>query len=85
MSDLIDLLYQYVQEHRMAAALAAGSDFPAASCLAEQEQTELEQLLEGNAAGLFSRYLEHQARAEEDERLALFRCGLALGQELARL
>ena len=70
----------------MAAALAAaGPDFPAACRLAEQERTELETLLEGRAAGLFSRYLDHQARAEENERLALFQCGLSLGQELSKL
>ena len=86
MSTLIDLLYQYAQEHRMAAALAAaGPDFPAACRLAEQERTELETLLEGRAAGLFSRYLDHQAQAEEDERLALFQCGLSLGRELAQI
>lgn len=86
MSDLIDLLYQYAQEHRMAGALAtAGPDFHTACRLAEQERTELESLLEGRAAGLFSRYLDHQARAEEDERLALFQCGLSLGQELSKI
>lgn len=86
MSDLIDLLYQYAQEHRMAGALAtAGPDFHTACRLAEQERTELETLLEGRAAGLFSRYLDHQAQAEEDERLALFRCGLSLGRELTQI
>lgn len=86
MSTLIDLLYQYAQEHRMAGALAAaGPDFRTACRLAEQERTELETLLEGRAAGLFSRYLDHQARAEENERLALFQCGLSLGQELSKL
>ena len=70
----------------MAAALAAaGPDFPAACRLAEQERTELEALLEGRAAGLFSRYLDHQAQAEEDERLALFQCGLSLGRELTQI
>ena len=86
MSTLIELLYQYAQEHRMAGALAAaGPDFRAACRLAERERTELETLLEGRAAGLFSRYLDHRAQAEEDERLALFRCGLSLGRELSRV
>ena len=70
----------------MAGALAAaGPDFRTACRLAEQERTELETLLEGRAAGLFSRYLDHQAQAEEDERLALFQCGLSLGRELAQI
>ena len=70
----------------MAGALAAaGPDFRTACRLAEREQAELEALLEGRAAGLFSRYLDHQAQAEEDERLALFRCGLSLGRELSRV
>lgn len=70
----------------MATALAAaGPDFRTASCLAEQERTELETLLEGRTAGLFSRYLDHQAQAEEDQRLALFQCGLSLGQELSKI
>ena len=86
MPTLIELLYQYAQEHRMAAALAcAGPDFRAACRLAEQERTELETLLEGRAAGLFSRYLDHRAQADLDERLALFRCGLSLGRELSRV
>ena len=86
MSTLIELLYQYAQEHRMAGALAAaGPDFRAACRLAEQERAELEALLEGRAAELFSRCLDHQAQAEEDERLALFRCGLSLGRELSRV
>lgn len=86
MSDLIDLLYQYAQEHRMAGALAAaGPDFRTTSCLAEQERTELETLLEGRAAGLFSRYLDHQAQADLDQRLALFQCGLSLGRELTQI
>ena len=70
----------------MAGALAsAGPDFRAACRLAEQEQAELETLLEGRAAGLFSRYLDHRAQADLDERLALFRCGLSLGRELSRV
>ena len=90
MTTLIDLLYQYAQEHRMAAALsAAGPEFHTACRLAEQEQGELEGLLEGllegRAAGLFSRYLDHRTQADLEEHLALFRCGLALGQELGRL
>lgn len=86
MTTLIDLLYQYAQEHRMAAALsAAGPEFHIACRLAEQEQRELEGLLEGRAAGLFSRYLDHRTQADLEEHLALFRCGLALGQELGRL
>lgn len=83
MSTLIDLLFQYAQEHRMAPLLAqAGPDFRTASRLAEGERRELEGLLEGRAAGLFSRYLDHQAQADLEERLALFRCGLTLGREL---
>ena len=67
----------------MAPLLAqAGPDFRTASRLAEGERQELEGLLEGRAAGLFSRYLDHQAQADLEERLALFRCGLTLGREL---
>lgn len=63
----------------MAPLLAqAGPDFRTASRLAEGERRELE----GRAAGLFSRYLDHQAQADLEERLALFRCGLTLGREL---
>ena len=70
----------------MAGALAAaGPDFRTACRLAEQERAELEGLLEGRAAGLFSRCLDHRAQADLDEGLALFRCGLSLGRELSKI
>ena len=64
---------------------AARSTNREAHRLAEGERQELEGLLEGRAAGLFSRYLDHQAQADLDERLALFQCGLSLGQELSKI
>ena len=86
MYDLIQVLYQYAQEQQMPAALAAEDpDSRCARSLAEGEQAELEGVLEGGAARLLSRYLDHRAQAEEDERLALFRCGLSLGRELSRV
>lgn len=86
MYDLIQVLYQYAQEQQMPAALAAEDpDSRRARSLAEGEQAELEGVLEGGAARLLSRYLDHQAQADLAHDRALFRCGLAMGLALERL
>ena len=86
MATLIDCLHQYAQEEQMAAVLsAAGPDFRTARHLAEKVQTELEGLLKGREAQLFSAYLDNRDQVELEEDLAIFRCGLSVGLELGRL
>lgn len=86
MTSLLDALYTYAQDQRMGPALAlSGAEFHAAYRLAGEEREELENTLEGQAAQLFARYLDHQAASGLGQSTALFRCGLAIGLELGAL
>ena len=78
---LVELLYQYIEEHRIAKVLPRS---PAAR-QASEEMERLEQLLEGEAARLFRQYLDHEAQAGLERDLALVRCGVSTGLELGRL
>ena len=71
MLDILDVLYNYIQENRIAYYLNGDPEY----CLAGRRMDEAEEWLERLAA----------ARAERDFRYerALFRCGLGLGLELA--
>ena len=67
MLDILDVLYNYIQENRIAYYLNGDPEY----CLAGRRMDEVEEWLEANLPPDF-RY----------ER-ALFRCGLGLGLELA--
>ena len=71
MEQILDVLYNYIQENRIAYYLNGDPEY----CLAGRRMDEAEERLERLAA----------ARAERDFRYerALFRCGLGLGLELA--
>ena len=71
MEQILDVLYNYIQENRIAYYLNGDPEY----CLAGRRMDEAEEWLERLAA----------ARAERDFRYerALFRCGLGLGLELA--
>ena len=77
MEQILDVLYNYIQENRIAYYLNGDPEY----CLAGRRMDEAEEWLEANAR------LERlaAARAERDFRYerALFRCGLGLGLELA--
>lgn len=86
MTSLLDALYTYAQEQRMGPALGQlGAEFHAAYRLAGEEREALENTLEGQAAQLFARYLDHQAESGLGQSTALFRCGLSIGLELGAL
>ena len=73
MEQILDVLYNYIQENRIAYYLNGDPEY----CLAGRRMDEAEEWLEAN--------LPPAARAERDFRYerALFRCGLGLGLELA--
>ena len=73
MEQILDVLYNYIQENRIAYYLNGDPEY----CLAGRRMDEAEEWLEAN--------LPAAARAERDFRYerALFRCGLGLGLELA--
>ena len=73
MEQILDVLYNYIQENRIAYYLNGDPEY----CLAGRRMDEAEEWLEAN--------LLAAARAERDFRYerALFRCGLGLGLELA--
>ena len=77
MEQILDVLYNYIQENRIAYYLNGDPEY----CLAGRRMDEAEEWLEARAR------LERlaAARAERDFRYerALFRCGLGLGLELA--
>ena len=86
MYTLMDILYQYAQEERMASLLnQTGSPFRPAWREAEAAQAALSEQLTGASAALFARYLDQREEAEYLERQALLRCGLSIGLELSRL
>ncbi len=78
MDSLVGTLFSFAQErsHRV--------NGPAAQ-YAARDQEALEQMLEGEAAEVFQRYLDHEAEANGEISIALFRSGLSLGLELGRL
>ena len=77
MEQILDVLYNYIQENRIAYYLNGDPEY----CLAGRRMDEAEEWPEARAR------LERlaAARAERDFRYerALFRCGLGLGLELA--
>ena len=93
MLDILDVLYNYIQENRIAYYLNGDPEY----CLAGRRMDEVEEWLEGPKGlrrwGSATRPREAgarlerlaAARAERDFRYerALFRCGLGLGLELA--
>lgn len=86
MYTLMDILYQYAQEERLASLLnQPGSPFRPAWREAEAAQAALSEQLTGASAALFARYLDQREEVEYLERLALLRCGLSIGLELSRL
>ena len=76
MLDILDVLYNYIQENRIAYYLNGDPEY----CLAGRRMDEVEEWL---ARARLERLAA--ARAERDFRYerALFRCGLGLGLELA--
>ena len=78
MLDILDVLYNYIQENRIAYYLNGDPEY----CLAGRRMDEVEEWL-GEARARLERLAA--ARAERDFRYerALFRCGLGLGLELA--
>ena len=83
MLDILDVLYNYIQENRIAYYLNGDPEY----CLAGRWMDEVEECLEANLPPEARARLERlaAARAERDFRYerALFRCGLGLGLELA--
>ena len=83
MLDILDVLYNYIQENRIAYYLNGDPEY----CLAGRRMDEVEEWLEANLPPEAMARLERlaAARAERDFRYerALFRCGLGLGLELA--
>ena len=85
MRDLIDYLFDYVQEQRVASCLYSDPEYR----LAGRRMDETEAWLEANLPPEAREQLERltAARAEWSFRCerALFRCGLSLGLELGAL
>ena len=86
MKSLFQELYRYVQEERLYRTLVqAGPEARQLSRQAAREEELLEERLEGEERELFSRYLDHRAQADLQRELALLRCGVSIGLELAGL
>ena len=83
MEQILDVLYNYIQENRIAYYLNGDPEY----CLAGRRMDEAEEWLEAKLPPEARARLERlaAARAERDFRYerALFRCGLGLGLELA--
>jgi len=77
MEQILDVLYNYIQENRIAYYLNGDPEY----CLAGRRMDEAEEWLEANLPPEARARLERLAAARAER--ALFRCGLGLGLELA--
>lgn len=85
MQDIIDYLFEYVQEHRLALCLSADPEYQDAGRMAERAADWLAANLSQEARGQLERLTDSRLEQGELTERALFRCGLSLGLELGAL
>ena len=85
MQDVVDCLFEYVLEHRLAVCLDADPRYRDARRMAERAADWLEANLSQEARGQLERLTECSLEQGDLAERALFRCGLSLGLELGAL
>ena len=85
MQDIVDYLFEYVQEHRLAFYLNADPEYQNAGRMAERAADWLAANLGPEARGQLERLTDCSLEQGDLTERALFRCGLSLGLELGAL
>ena len=84
MTDLMEALFAYAQEHSLAALLAEEGAYKSSVCCAEQQEEQLRAALDEQAAARLDALLGELELAGWIEERAAFRAGFRTALELAR-
>ena len=84
MTEPIQVLYTYAQEHILYALLAQEPEYKGASLHADRREAQLRTMLDGSAQKRLDAMLEEQKLCDFYRGQALFRAGFSLAVELMR-
>lgn len=86
MESLLEALHLYAQENRVMSCLGERrEEYQRLNQLAGKDHAFLENALEGEAAAAFARYLSLSTDINMLEGMAMLRCGISIGLEIAKL
>lgn len=84
MTDLMEALFVYAQEHSVAPLLAEEGAYRSSICCAERQEEQLRAALDEQTSARLDALLREQDLARWIEERAAFRAGFRLALELAR-